>query len=135
MSRGSRPIRLRAKSLSAPTSAFEYGYVSPVPTIPLSVCSRTHQNSAPSDPPPPPPTCRSLRNVTASICRIFIGSVFSTAARISAVSRLPAASPRKSRRLNSHRILFDILVHLRFPALPLVDIPEPLRVLQLVRLA
>src|SRR6266700_7515725 len=58
--------------------------------ISLSVCNRTHQNSAPSsDPPEPPPICRSFRKVTASIRVIFMGSVLSTAACVAAGNVVP----------------------------------------------
>src|ERR1035437_8624493 len=59
--------------------------------MPLSVCRRTHQNSASSEPPEPPPMRSPLRKVTASIWVIFIGSVLSTAARRLA-GRIPAPS-------------------------------------------
>ena len=57
---------------------------------PRSVCSRTQQNSAPSAPPEPPPTRMPLRNVTASIRVIFIGSVAAAAAASVASGPRPA---------------------------------------------
>src|SRR5580704_612640 len=104
--------------------------------MPLSVCSRTHQNSAPSEPPDPPPIWRSLRNVTASIRVIFIGSVFSTAARrdeATAQAETPIPHLRKSLRdSNPYRILCDIFIHFRMGGPAIVDVIEPLRILQIV---
>src|SRR5579872_7488389 len=74
--------------------------------MPLSVYSRTHQNSAPSSvPPDPPPMWRSLRNVMASIRVIFIGSVLSMAARVAAGRRL---TPQAARELTHARLRNDL---------------------------
>src|SRR5437016_13844075 len=117
--------------------------------MPLSVCSRTHQNSAPSEPPDPPPMRRSLRKVTASIRTIFIGSVLSMAAAIAeaigadsepaprAASDPKPARSRKFRRVMgrlmgclvllrsyTHGVPFYVFVHLRSCGRTFVDVIE-----------
>src|SRR3974390_2267674 len=99
---------------------------------PLSVCRGNHQNSALSEPPPPPPTWRSLRKVTASILVIFMGPVFSTAARRAPGTAAAASPPRNSLRLNPHCILCDIVFYFRVRGRAIVDVIEPLGVLEVV---